>query len=115
MSTVIELLQKWERRRADHARLDSYVSAAKLINDVLADLEQLQRANALDVLTLEQAHAISGYSVGYLAKLLAEGAMANVGSTDRPRIRRGDVLVKPGYVLPPRAAPAASLGREAPR
>lgn len=100
--SLSEIRAKWEARRAEHARLDSHVSAARLIADVLADLEQLERSNALDAVTLAEASAIGGYSVDRLQHLVRSGTIANLGRKGRPRIRRGDVPIKPGYLRPQR-------------
>jgi hypothetical protein len=98
--TFDELREKWEARRAEHARLDSHVSAEKLIADLLTDLEQLEHA-AHDAVTLTEAAHLGGYSVDRLQKLVAGGEIENVGKKHRPRIRRSDVPMKPGHRLPP--------------
>jgi hypothetical protein len=96
--TLADLRAKWEARRAEHARLDSHVSAERLIADVLADLDALERSAAFELLTLGEASELSGYSVDHLQRLVATGQIANAGKPRAPRIRRGDVPRKPGYL-----------------
>lgn len=96
--TLGELRAKWEARRVEHARLRSLVLAEVLIDDVLADLIQLDQTNALDAVSLKEARLLGGYSIDRLQHLVAAGEIDNVGRKGKPRIRRSDVPVKPGYL-----------------
>ena len=46
-------------------------------------------------LTLAQASARSGYSQDHLARLIREGRLPNAGRRGSPRIRAGDLPVRP--------------------
>jgi len=100
MRTVAELVAKWESRHEEWRRLGVQVNGALLADEVLADLHELSRANALDPVSLGEASLISGYSIDHLQRLVAAGKLENIGKKGRPRIRRGDLPVKPGHRLP---------------
>lgn len=84
-------------RSSDAERLCSTAPLALVAAEVLHDLEQLQRSNDAEFVTLKEAHTIGGYSVDHLSRLIANGQLANVGHKYRPRIRRSDVPIKPGH------------------
>lgn len=44
------------------------------------------------LLTVSEAAAVSGASVGSVRRALASGALVNFGGRYRPRVRRGDLL-----------------------
>lgn len=101
MNTSLAMLRaKWESRRAEHAHLSSMVSAERIIGDVLADLGELADAHALDAVSLKEASAIGGYSMDRLQHIVAAGEIDNIGRKGKPKIRRGDVPIKPGYLRP---------------
>jgi hypothetical protein len=97
---LVDLRAKWEARRAEHARFDSHVSAEKLIGDFLADLSAVVDDGTFEVVSLREASLIGGYSIDRLQHLVASSQIVNVGRKGRPRIRRADVPVKPGYLRP---------------
>lgn len=60
--------------------------------------EQFERAvanGADERLTLAQVSARSGYSQDHLARLIREGRLPNAGRRGSPRIRAGDLPVRP--------------------
>ena len=60
--------------------------------------EQFERAvenGADERLTLAQASARSGYSQDHLARLIRDGRLPNAGRRGSPRIRAGDLPVRP--------------------
>lgn len=59
-------------------------------------IEQAVREAADELLTLEQAAELSGYSAERLRHLIADGAIPQAGRKGAPRIRRGDVPRKAG-------------------
>ena len=103
MRTVSELVSKWEARHDEWRRLGVHVLGAALADEILTDLHDLSRANALVPVTLREASLISGYTVDHLQRLVASGQLENIGRKGRPRIRRGDLPAKPGHRLPPSA------------
>ncbi|MDB4916297.1 MAG: hypothetical protein JWM95_3941 [Gemmatimonadetes bacterium] len=98
--TYADLLAKWEQRRAEWRGLGVQVNGTAIADELLADLHALSQANALEELTLREAALLSGYSVDHLQRLVSSGQLENVGRKGRPRVRRGDLPVKPGHRLP---------------
>lgn len=101
MATLSEIVARWEQRRTEHTRLGTLVPFATICAEVLSDLCGLV---AKDTMTLKEASLQGGYSVDHLQRLVARGQIANMGVKGRPRIRRLDVPIKPGYgsvSLPP--------------
>jgi len=74
--------------------------AAEAYRRAAAELEGELASNGGEVVTLREAAMIGGYSVDHLQRVVAAGAIQNVGKRGAPRIRRTDVPRKPGYVLP---------------
>ena len=72
----------------DDARARSLEWAASL-------MESAVREHADERLTLAQAALRSGYSAEHLARLVREGRLANAGRRGSPRIRAGDLPVRP--------------------
>jgi hypothetical protein len=67
-------------------------------------LEARVEGIAEQLLTLEQASALSGYSRDPLSRMTREGKLVNRGRKGAPRIRRGDLPTKPplsGTAQPP--------------
>ena len=95
--TPSELRARWHQRRDEWARLGVQLDGAKLADEVLADLDALERDAQLGTVTLKEAHLIGGYSIDHLQRLVAGGELENVGRKHRPRIRRSDVPIKPGH------------------
>lgn len=98
MTTVEQLRAKWKRRLDEWCKLGVQLSGEQLAREVLADIEQLEGVDERSV-SLQEAHAIGGYSVDHLQRLVASEAIENVGRKGKPRIRRSDVPVKPGHAL----------------
>jgi hypothetical protein len=96
--TPAEVRGKWLARREEWARLGVRVDGAKLVDEIIADLDQLEREAQLASVTLKDAHLIGGYSIDHLQRLVAGGELENVGRKHRPRLRRSDVPTKPGYL-----------------
>lgn len=97
MPTVVELLEKWGARRQEWERLGATVSGERIAAEVLTDLRALVDE---DVVTLDEAARIGGYSRDHLERLVREGTIENRGRKHAPRIRRADVPTKPGHPLP---------------
>jgi hypothetical protein len=101
-----EVRGKWLARREEWLRLGVRVDGTNVADEIIADLDQLERDAQLGSVTLKEAHLIGGYSIDHLQRLVASGELENVGRKHRPRIRRRDVPVKTGHRLPsvPKAA-----------
>jgi hypothetical protein len=98
--TLAAVRQKWETRRDEWRRLRVSVDGEQVALEVLADLDALERSAALELLTLAEASQLGGYSVDHLQRLVAAGQIANAGKPRAPRIQRGEVPLKPGYLRP---------------
>jgi hypothetical protein len=94
--TLGELRERWEHRRDVFATFGASVDGAKLAGEILADIATLETANADEVLTLTNAARESGYSAEHLRHLVASGQLANAGRKHAPRVKRSDLLRKPG-------------------
>jgi hypothetical protein len=64
-------------------------------------------AGPADLVRLQEASRLGGYSVDHLQRLVASGAIPNMGRKGAPLILRSDVPRKPGYAAAglPVAAP----------
>jgi hypothetical protein len=96
--TTRELELKWTARLEQWGSLNAYVSGEKVAAEIVTDLRSLTVCDSASV-TLRQARELGGYSVDHLQKLVASGHLENIGRKNRPRIRRSDVPIKPGYAL----------------
>lgn len=87
------------------AAAEAFRTAATELRDHLASAE--------DSVTLKEAHAIGGYSIDHLQRLVSDGTIDNVGRKGRPRIRRRDVPVRPGHAVLRLGARPPQLSRSA--
>jgi hypothetical protein len=88
MTVVADLAAKWMERREAYHRDDAHVAGERLVAEFIADLHALCAADDDQLLNLRQAAVVSGYSEGYLGRLIRNGKMANEGRTNRPLVRR---------------------------
>lgn len=96
------------RERAVFLRRHGATEAAETTSTLADELEIALRADAGVVLTLVEAARESGFSADYLGRLVARGAIPNVGRPRAPRIRRTDLPRKPGAL--PSSPTAAMFG-----
>jgi hypothetical protein len=68
---------------------------ARAIEWAATQFERAVENRADEQLTLAQASARSGYSQDHLARLIREGRLPNAGRHGSPRIRAGDLPVRP--------------------
>ncbi|HEY2375751.1 MAG TPA: hypothetical protein VGH98_07210, partial [Gemmatimonadaceae bacterium] len=101
------LRERWELRRAELQRLGALVNGAAIAGEILNDLDQLERAEAEAVLSLEEASRASGYSADHLRHLVADGSIPNAGRKGAPRIRRADLPRRPAHSTSARYDPDA--------
>ena len=90
-----ELREDAERRRALWP--DDPLAAA--LPELARRLEERARDYQLETLSLEAAAEESGYSYSHLQRMVAEGAIENVGAPGSPRIRRSSLPHKAGQGL----------------
>lgn len=96
MDRIRELVENW-REKAESFRAYEADQLAAACERHADQLEAAAAARRLDTVTLEEASRIGGYSYSHLQHLVAEETIPNVGSKGSPRIRRGNVPVKPGH------------------
>ena len=97
--TASEILARWRDRREEWGRFDSRVDGSRLCDEVLADLEAIQKIGQGELLDLHEAALHSGYSREHLGRLIREGKIPNAGTKGAPRIVRGDLPRKPARPL----------------
>jgi hypothetical protein len=91
-----ELRALWENRRKDYARTRAMVSGEVIAEEVLHDLATLCQREDNEAITLQEASVWSGYSSRHIGRLIREGKLDNVGRPNAPRVRRGQLPMKPG-------------------
>jgi hypothetical protein len=94
-----DLVDRWTNRRDELQKLHAAVDGAAICEEVLADLDALQRLAGETMLKLSDAAAVSGYSRDHLARLLREGKLPNTGRKGAPRIRITDLPRRPSTPL----------------
>lgn len=91
-----ELVEDWKARARKLREWAAAEEAAKAWEAAAAELEAALIGQAERRLNLQEAAAASGYSSDHLGRLLREGRVPNAGRTHAPRIRAGDLPLKPG-------------------
>ncbi len=89
----MNLPSSW-RARAEQLRPYS-ASAATAFEQAAIELEQSLGAEANRTLTLREAAERSGYTPDHLRRLIRQNQLANVGRKHAPRVRLGDLPIKP--------------------
>lgn len=90
---------RWLERRDDLHRLGALVDGAKLVNEMLADLDSFLTREANELITLGEAAQVTGYSRDHLERLVRSGAIPNAGRPGAPRVRRIDLPRRPARSL----------------
>lgn len=104
--TATELLDRLRARAAEFRALDARVDGARLIEEILVELEPVVSGKDAEALTISEAARRSGYSADHLGRLIRNGTLRNVGKVGAPRVLAGD--------LPRKAkAQVAALNRSA--
>lgn len=96
MESLKALADAWKAEAATLVRRYGDERTAHVCRLHAAELEEAIRAAEDETLTLTQAARESGYSSDHLRHLVADGTIPNAGEKGRPRIRRGDLPLKPG-------------------
>ena len=92
-------VRKWSARRDEFQGLGVLANAARICDEVLADFVAVVKTADHAVLTLAEAAARSGYSTGHLGRLVRQGKIPNAGGLRSPRIRVGDLPMRPSAVV----------------
>ncbi len=82
---------------------------AKVLERCASQLQEALQEQEGELLTLTEASKESGYSADHLGRLIKDGKIPNAGRKGAPRIRRGDLPIKPGALTSD--PPALELSR----
>lgn len=93
-------------RRAELARLGALVQGDRLIDEILADLDEAERQQNGRLVKLCEASRACGYTADHLRVLIRAGKLADYGRPHAPRVRLDELPMKPGH-----AAPASNPSR----
>jgi hypothetical protein len=88
-------------RRAELARLGALVHGDRLIDEILADLDELEREQHGQLLKLLEASRVCGYTSDHLRVLIRAGKLTDYGRVHAPRVRLDELPVKPGHACSP--------------
>jgi hypothetical protein len=110
MKELKDLAARWleEAETLDRYRDERGGSLCRML---AAELQAALANHEREVLTLAQASQVSGYTADHLRHLISEGAIPNAGIKGSPRVKRGDVPMKPGERAPDDFDPAAEAGK----
>lgn len=90
---------KWRAEAASMERRGALVSGPMLIAEILVDVDALLREPADELVFLDEAARISGYSTDHLARLVRDHRLRDArppGTRGRLLFRRRDLPLKPG-------------------
>jgi hypothetical protein len=87
-------------RRAELARLGALVQGDRLIDEILADLDEIERQEHGRLMKLAEASRASGYTADHLRVLIRAGKLADYGRPHAPRVRLDELPKKPGHGAP---------------
>jgi hypothetical protein len=94
MNALLKLVSRW-REEADLLRgygaEEAATATEKHAREVVEALKRAEDAS----LTLAESSKESGYSKRRLSEMVAEGKIPNIGRRGSPRLRRGDLPMKP--------------------
>lgn len=93
-----DLCERWRQQAAQLLDLKADGQAAAILR-CASELQEAWTAWELEPLTLKEAEAESGYSYSALQHMVADGRIENVGTKQRPRIRRADLPRRPRRAL----------------
>jgi hypothetical protein len=90
---LMSLVSSWltEAERFDAVGCEGH---AKLARAYAQELEAWVEGLAEQVVTLQEASTLSGYSKDHLGRMTRDGKLVNRGQKGAPRIRRGDLPTK---------------------
>jgi hypothetical protein len=82
---------KWTTLRDEWSRRGFIAPVGQVIGELLADLEAVARDEGTELLTLTQAAERSGFHRDTLGRMVASGALQNMGRKNAPRVRAVDL------------------------
>jgi hypothetical protein len=84
-------------RRAEFARLGALVQGDRLIDEILADLDRIEREERGKSVKLSEASRVCGYTADHLRVLIRSGKLTDHGRPHAPRVRLDELPKKPGH------------------
>ena len=84
-------------RRAELARLGALVQGDRLIDEILADLDAVEREARGELVKLSEASRACGYTPDHLRVLIRSGKLTDYGRPHAPRVRLDELPRKPGH------------------
>lgn len=84
-------------RRAELARLGALVQGDRLIDEILADLDAIEREVRGMLVNLSEASRACGYTADHLRVLIRTGKLTDYGRRHAPRVRLDELPKKPGH------------------
>jgi hypothetical protein len=84
-------------RRAELARLGALVQGDRLIDEILADLDAVEREVKGKLVKLSEASRACGYTTDHLRVLIRAGKLTDYGRPHAPRVRLDELPKKPGH------------------
>jgi hypothetical protein len=110
--TIAELRQRWQERAGEWRRLHVSVDGAALADELLADLEQLERTDEERLYTPTQAAARTGFHPESIARMVRQGRVPNHGTKHRPRVKLSELPKKAPKVAKSGQAGASSAAAD---
>jgi hypothetical protein len=89
--TIETLATDWRSRAGKLREWAAAEEAAKAWEEAARELEAVLAAEEQELLNLQQASELSGYTPDHLGRLVREGKLPNSGRINAPRIRVGDL------------------------
>lgn len=93
MTAIADVIERWRGRQAEFARWGAQVDGARLLGELLADLEAVEHSDT--PVSLSVAAARSGYSADHLSRLIRSGKITDHGRKHAPRVRLSECPTKP--------------------
>lgn len=91
--TIGDVIERWRERQAEFARWGAQVEGAKLLGELLSDLEAVEHSDT--PVPLSVAAAQSGYSADHLSRLIRSGKLTDYGRKHAPRVKLSECPTKP--------------------
>jgi hypothetical protein len=87
--------EKWAGLRDEWSRRGFNAPVGPIVDELLADLQAVEREEGAELLNLTQAALRSGYSPDSIGRMLKTGQLTNRGRKNAPRVRASDLPRKP--------------------
>ena len=109
---IATLPVEWKARAKNLRRWAGASEAATAWETAAAELEAALSGEEEELLDLQAASTVSGYSADHLGRLVRQGRIPNAGRRNAPKIRLSDLPRKPGHLPPEEGSRGPAPGRE---